>query len=322
MSNNVMVVGEFNQDGLSDTTAELLTGASSLSAGGTVSVILLGAGSQEKAESSFSYGATKAYTINDASFSEFLPDKWALAVNDIYEKEKPDLILLEQSTVGRDLGPRLAFKLNSAVAMDCVSIESDDAGFKATRPCFGGNARAVYTYSASPAIATVRAKSFEAQNQDSSNGEVVQIDLAIDSNVSIVNREEVATEGLKLTDAPIVLCGGRGLGGPEGFDMIQELAGAIGTDKAAIGSSRAACDLGWYPVANQVGLTGKVVNPDLYVGIAVSGASQHMAGCSGSKSIIAINKDPEANMFKSARWGIVGDYKEVVPALIEAIKSS
>ena len=136
MSNNVMVVGEFNQDGLSDTTAELLTGASSLSAGGTVSVILLGAGSQEKAESSFSYGATKAYTINDASFSEFLPDKWALAVNDIYEKEKPDLILLEQSSVGRDLGPRLAFKLNSAVAMDCVSIESDDAGFKATRPCF------------------------------------------------------------------------------------------------------------------------------------------------------------------------------------------
>ena len=322
MTKNILVVGEFNQDGLSETTAELLTGASSLSSGGSVSVVLLGAGSQEKAQLSFSYGATKAYTIDNEAFSEFLPDKWAIAVNDIYEKETPDLILLEQSSVGRDLGPRLAFKLNSAVAMDCVSIESDDTGFKATRPCFGGNARATYSYSASPAVATVRAKSFEAQTQGNESGEVIQIDLAADSKVAVINREEVATEGLKLTDAPIVLCGGRGLGGPEGFDMIQELANVIGTDKAAIGSSRAACDLGWYPVANQVGLTGKVVNPDLYVGIAVSGASQHMAGCSGSKSIIAINKDPEANMFKSARWGIVGDYKEVVPALIEAIKSS
>ncbi|MDG1990582.1 MAG: electron transfer flavoprotein subunit alpha/FixB family protein [Dehalococcoidia bacterium] len=321
MTKNVMIIGEFNDSGLSDTTLELLGGAVGLSSGGSVSLVLLGSGSENQSNAGFKAGATKIYIADDESYNEFLPDKWMAAIIDASTQDNPDLILLEQSSIGRDLGPRVAFKLSTAVAMDCVAIEEDN-GLKVTRPCFGGNARAVYSFTDSPAVATVRAKSFEPIDSGNESGETIKIDVNAETKVSIINREAIVTEGLKLTDAPIVLCGGRGLGGPEGFDMIQELANAIGTDKAAIGSSRAACDLGWYPVANQVGLTGKVVNPDLYIGIAVSGASQHMAGCSGSKSIIAINKDPEANMFKSSRWGIVGDYKEVVPALIEAMKSN
>ncbi|MFB0900876.1 MAG: electron transfer flavoprotein subunit alpha/FixB family protein [Dehalococcoidia bacterium] len=321
MSKNIMVIGEFDNDQISETTTELLSGATKLSAGGSVSIVLLGTSSDLIASQAFAAGAHKAYISSSGDYDAFLADKWVNAVNDAITKENPDLVLLEQSSIGRDLGPRLAFKLDTGVAMDCVSIEDDDGHFKATRPCFGGNARAVYSFEASPAIATIRAKSFEIMQGDTGTGDIVQIQDTSVSKVTITNREVFTIEGLSLTDAPIVLCGGRGLGGPEGFDMIQALAEAIGTDKAALGSSRAACDLGWFPVANQVGLTGKVVNPDLYIGIAVSGASQHMAGCSGSKTIVAINKDPDANMFKASRWGIVGDYKEVVPALIDAINA-
>ena len=131
----------------------------------------------------------------------------------------------------------------------------------------------------------------------------------------------VLLSGLQIQDATVVVSGGRGLGDEEGFRVVEALASAIGDDRAAVGASRAACDLGWYPVSQQVGLTGKVVTPDLYIAIAISGASQHMAGCSGSKMIVAINRDAEANIFKEARYGIVGDYKQVLPPLIEAVKA-
>jgi len=133
----------------------------------------------------------------------------------------------------------------------------------------------------------------------------------------VVDRQEASAEGVRLEDADVVVSGGRGLGGPEGFDGIEELAKVLG---GAVGCSRAVADLGWRPVAEQVGLTGKVVSPTVYFAVAISGASQHMAGCSGSKNIIAINKDADANIFKAARFGIVGDFKQVMPALIDAIK--
>ncbi|MQC19385.1 MAG: electron transfer flavoprotein subunit alpha/FixB family protein [Chloroflexi bacterium] len=171
-------------------------------------------------------------------------------------------------------------------------------------------------------MATVRAKSQDPlPPQAGASGETVELPAAGASRSTIAGREVAVAEGLQLQEAPIVVSGGRGLGGPEGFAVVEELAATIGRDKTAVGASRAACDLGWYPVSQQVGLTGKVVTPDLYIAIAISGASQHMAGCSGSKTIIAVNRDADANIFNSCRWGIVGDYKEVVPALIAALKS-
>jgi electron transfer flavoprotein alpha subunit len=181
----------------------------------------------------------------------------------------------------------------------------------------------VYGFASSPAIATVRAKSFDAAPPaEGASGETVDLGAAAPSTIEIAGMEAAVSTGLKLEEAPIVVSGGRGLGDPEGFRVVEELAEAFGSNKATTGASRAAVDLGWYPPAKQVGLTGKVVTPDLYVAIAISGASQHMAGCSGSKMIVAINRDKDANIFKAAKYGLVGDYKALVPALIEAVKAS
>ncbi len=323
MARNILVIGELDGGALSSTTAELVGGASRLADGGQVSVTLTGAGASGQADAAFAAGADRAFVNDDATYDDFRSDQWVGAAEQAIDQSAPDVILIAQSIVGRDLGPRLAFRRDTAVAMDCVSIEDSGGAFKATRPCYGGNAQATYAFATSPAIATVRAKSQEPLDppRDGAGGEVVELSGAGESRAEIVGREAAVAEGLQLQDAPVVVSGGRGLGAPEGFEMVEQLAEAIGTDKAAVGSSRAACDLGWYPPSQQVGLTGKVVTPDLYIAIAISGASQHMAGCSGSKTIIAINKDPEANIFKAARYGIVGDYKEVLPPLIEAVKN-
>ncbi len=323
MARNVLVVGELDGGEINSTTAELLGAATRLADGGSVSVTLLGARASGAAGSAFAAGAQRAFVGGDAAYDEFRPDQWTDAAKAAVEQASADVVLMAQSSVGRDLGPRLAFGLDSAAAMDCVAVEDDDGTLKVTRPCYGGNANATYSFATSPAVATVRAKSQDPlEPQAGASGETVELAAAGESRSTIAGRELAVAEGLQLQDAPIVVAGGRGLGGPEGFEMMEQLAATIGsTDKAAVGASRAACDLGWYPVSQQVGLTGKVVTPDLYIAIAISGASQHMAGCSGSKTIIAVNRDPDANIFNASRWGIVGDYKEVVPALIEALKS-
>lgn len=320
MAHNILVVGELDGDAPSATTLELLGGAQGLSEGGTVGVTLLGSAAGGAAAAAHAAGASTAYVSSDAGYDEFRGDQWVAAVDSAIEQSGADVVLMAQSVVGRELAPRLAFRRNSAAAMDCIAVADSGGSIVATRPCYGGNALADFSFATSPAIATVRAKSME-PNPTGGSGEIVELSAAGESRTTITGREAVEAEGLQLTDAPIVVSGGRGLGGPEGFELIEQLAAAIGTDKAAVGASRAACDLDWYPPSQQVGLTGKVVTPDLYIAIAISGASQHMAGCSGSKTIVAINRDPEANIFDSAQFGIVGDYKQVVPALIEAVKA-
>jgi electron transfer flavoprotein alpha subunit len=174
-----------------------------------------------------------------------------------------------------------------------------------------------------PQIATVRAKSQDPLERDGARqARVTKVDAAIDASavrIKVTGRKGMAAEGVRLEDAEIVVSGGRGLGGPENFAVIEELARALG---AAVGASRTVCDLGWRPVSDQVGLTGKVVSPTLYIAVAISGASQHMAGCSGSKNIVAINKDADANIFKTSRFGIVEDYAKVIGPLTEAIKKA
>ena len=321
MAQDVLVVGELTDGKPTVQTAEMLGAANRVAEGGAVSVVLLGTGAQEAAQLASAAGADRAYVSGDSNYDDFRGEQWLAAIEAAMDQANPAVVLLAQSMVGRELGPRLAFRRNTAVAMDCVRLEMTDGKLQATRSAYGGNARATYSFNTSPAIVTVRGKTQDPMEARTGSAiETVELPAAGASRVEIASREEAVSEGLQLQDAPIVVSGGRGLGAPEGFQLVEQLAQAFGSDKAAVGASRAACDLGWYPPANQVGLTGKIVSPDLYVAVAISGASQHMAGCSGSKTIVAINRDREANIFKNARFGIVGDYRQVVPELIEAIK--
>ncbi|MFN8583877.1 MAG: electron transfer flavoprotein subunit alpha/FixB family protein [Dehalococcoidia bacterium] len=322
MAQDVLVVGELADGKLSPVTAELLGAATRVADGGKVSVTLLGSAAAGAAADAFAAGADRACVSSDAGYDDFRSDQWLSAVEAAVDQTSAGVVLIAQSGVGRDLGPRLAFRRNTAVAMDCLRVENVDGSLRATRSAYGGNAHATYSFATSPAVVTVRAKSQDPiEPRAGASGETVELPAAGASRTEITGREAAVSEGLQIQDAPIVVSGGRGLGAPEGFQVIEELAAAFGSDKAAVGASRAACDLGWYPPSQQVGLTGKIVSPDLYVAVAISGASQHMAGCSGSKTIVAINRDPEANIFKSARFGIVGDYKAILPELISAIKA-
>ncbi len=320
MSRNILVVGEMLDGAMSPTTAELLGQGTRLADGGTVAATLLGSGADTASQAAFEAGADRVLQNSDAGYDEYNSDLWVEAVEAALDGA--DAVLVAQSPVGRDIGPRLAARQETAAAMDCVDVSDDGGTLKATRPAYGGNALAQYSFAASPAVITVRAKAFEPiEARSGATGETVELPAPGQSRTTIQSREVVEAAGLQITEAPIVVSGGRGLGGPEGFEQVEALAAAFGSSRAAVGASRAACDLGWYPVSQQVGLTGKVVTPDLYVAVAISGASQHMAGCSGSKMIIAINRDPEANIFQNAKYGIVGDYKQVLPPLIEAVKA-
>jgi electron transfer flavoprotein alpha subunit len=322
MAQDILVVGEMEDGAPTTTTLELIGAATGLADGGAISVTLLGTGASGAASAAFEGGAQKAFVSDDAGYDDFRSDQWVAAVEAAVDQSSAAAVLMAQSTVGRDVGPRLAFRRDTAVAMDCVGLSAEGGELRATRPCYGGNANATYSFATSPAVATVRAKAFEPNEPSAgASGETVELPAAGESRSTIAGREQAESTGLQIQDATIVVSGGRGLGDEDGFRVVEELAEAIGNDKAAVGASRAACDLGWYPVSQQVGLTGKVVTPDLYVAIAISGASQHMAGCSGSKMIVAINRDAEANIFKEARFGIVGDYKQVLPPLIEAVKA-
>jgi electron transfer flavoprotein alpha subunit len=201
--------------------------------------------------------------------------------------------------------------------MDTIALEMQDGRLVTTRPAYGGNARAVNSFTTTPAVATVRPKSQDPA-EGGSAGAVERVSFdGSGVRARVLERKAMTAEGVRLEDADTVVTGGRGLGGPENFDVIEELAKELG---GAVGATRAVADLGWRPVAEQVGLTGKVVSPTLYIAVAVSGASQHMAGCSGAKNIVAVNKDADANIFKAARFGIVGDYKQIMRPLIDAIK--
>jgi electron transfer flavoprotein alpha subunit len=241
----------------------------------------------------------------------------------VVKQTMPQIVLLGQTSIGRDLAPRLAFRLGTAATMDCVELAIDPASKRLlqTKPVYGGNARGIFASESDPQIATVRAKAMSPRKRDDSRkGEVVAIEAglapsAIRTKVLEKVKEEI--EGIKLEDASVVIGGGRGVGSAEGFQQLAELAKLL---KGAVGASRPPCDSGWIPDTQQVGLTGKIVTPDLYIAIGISGASQHLAGCSSSKTIVAINRDPEANIFKASHYGIVGDWKKVLPALTEKVK--
>jgi len=321
----IMIIAEVVNGALVAISKELLGAGRKLAGtlGEEVSAVLIGSGVAGAAQEAITSGADKVYVVDDEVLKDYRTDAYVTAAEKVIKEANPRIILAGQTTIGRDLMPRLAFRLNTAVTMDCVDLEID-AGTKTlqmTKPVYGGNARAIFTSDLLPQMATVRAKAMSAIPPDSARkGEVVTVAAGIDGaavRTNVLQKVVAEVEGIKLEDAAIVVTGGRGIGGPDGFKQLEELAKIL---KGAVGASRPPCDNGWVPETIQIGLTGKIVSPDVYIAVALSGSSQHLAGCSGSKNIIAVNRDPEANIFKEARFGVVGDWKKVVPAFTTKVK--
>lgn len=320
MANGVLVFGEATEDGkLNPVTAELIAAGTRL--GGPVTCALIGSGVEGLAQNCVAAGANRVIVVDDPILAEYQGDAYLPVAERAVKESGAGIVLLGQTMVGRDLAPRLAQRLGTAVAMDCVALSVSGDKLIAERPAYGGSARARYSINGTPQIATVRAKSQEPLEADASrSGEIVKQAAGVDASAvraRVTSRRKEKAEGIRLEDAKVVVGGGRGMGGPEAFQQLEELAGVLG---GAVGASRAVCDLGWYPVAAQIGLTGKMVTPDLYIAVGISGASQHMAGISSVKNIVSVNKDAEAGIFKASRFAVVGDWKEVIPPFMEEVK--
>lgn len=291
---------------------------------GPVSVLVLGNAPAPLLSGLVAGGADRVYVASTEAAGLYESDVWLAALREVLAKVSPQLILAGHTPLGADLAPRLAFQLNAAIATGCEQLAQSGGQVHATRPCFGHKAREVLSLLTSPAVATVRARSSEPLDPDANRlGEVTYLtvpafEAAAIPRVKSRKRDDVK-DGPRLEGAKVVVAGGRGLGCPEGFAELAKLAEALG---GVVGASRVACDLGWCPHSWQIGLTGKTVTPELYIAVGISGASHHMAGCGNAGAILAINSDPEAAIFKDARFGIVGDYREIVPALVREIVNS
>ena len=320
----VLVVGDIIEGKLAGITAEMLGAGKKLATklGEPLCAALLGSGVKGLAAEAIAFGADKVFVVDDANLKDYQSDAYVMAAENVIKQANPRIVLMGQSTMGRDLAPRLAFRFNTAISMDCVDLDVDaNKLLVQTRPVYGGNAKAIFTTEALPQMATVRVKAMTALPRDAAKtGEVVDVASGIDPakiKTKFVKKVKEEVAGVKLEDAPAVIAGGRGIGNAEGFKQLEELAKLF---KGAVGATRPAVDNNWVPASVQVGLTGKIVAPELYIAIALSGSSQHMAGCSGSKTIVAINKDPESNIFREARYGIVGDWKQALPAFTAKVK--
>jgi len=315
----VLVTGADGQ--LNSLSTEVLGAARRIAEGlgGNVTAVAIGIGASDYGKQAIAYGADDAIAVEDPSLDEYRNETWTAAMTAVAKEVNPAVVLIGQTATGRDLAPRFAIRIGTAAAMDCVDFEVSNGTLLMTRPCFGGAAMAKYTSKTLPAVATVRPKAQEPLAQDTSRtGEVRTMTVDAVGVVSqIVNREQVQSEGMRLEDAKVIVSGGRGLGSAEAFAELETLAKTLG---GAVGASRAAVDLGWIPLTSQIGLTGKVVTPDLYIAVAISGASQHLAGITGARNVVAINKDAEADIFKHSRFGVVADWKTFIPAFTEEVR--
>ena len=321
----VLVLGDAAGGELSLTSREVLAPGRQVAddLAEELAIGLLGETLDLPTQQAISHGADKVYAVTHPLLAEYQVDLYLAAMQALCAEFNPRIILIGRTAEGRELAPRLAFRLGVGLAQDCleISVNLADKKLLANRPVYGGNAVAVVSCEYTPQMAAIRPKAYEPTAADTSRqGQVVSLPVELEASQSRSQVVEVVKEeaaGVKLEDARVVVSGGRGLGGPEPFQDLEQLARLLG---GTVGASRAAVDSGWVPPSYQVGLTGKTITPDLYITVAISGASQHMAGCSGAKVIVAINKDAEANIFKEARYGVVGDWEQVIPALTEAVR--
>jgi len=286
--------------------------------------VLLGHDVADLAQLLFHHGAQRVYLVEDERLSPYRTVPFTEAFVSLVEKYKPEIVLVGATTCGRDLAGAVATRLETGLTADCTGLRiADDAkSLLQTRPAFGGNIMAqILCLKRRPQMATVRPKVMEMPAPDETRtGELVREDLLIADDRILTRVLEYITdekESVNLVDADIIVSGGRGLGKPENFSVVRELAKAVG---GVVGASRAAVDAGWIPYPHQVGQTGRTVRPKLYIACGISGAIQHLAGMRTSDIIVAINKDPEAPIFKVATYGIVGDLFQVVPKLAERLR--
>jgi len=287
--------------------------------GGSVGTAVVGKGSEALAAELGSYGADTVHVFDDPGLVSYATESWARAVAQVIAETSPTVVLFPFSAMGKDLAPRVAAKAGAGLASDCVLLEVKDGRLSARRPMYAGKAYATVEWEGEPQIASLRPNVFALGPPDASRKPTV-VKGAVDAAARAkATGTSAAGEGkVELTEAQIIVSGGRGLKGPEHFHLVQGLADALG---AAVGASRAVVDAGWVEHQMQVGQTGKTVSPTLYVACGISGAIQHLAGMSSSRYIVAINKDPDAPIFKVADYGILGDVFEVLPKLTEAAKA-
>jgi len=325
--NEVMILGEIKDGSLDLRTLELLGGGKKLAndLGVSVSVVFLGNAVSAAAEQAVSYGPDRVYKLEHPLLKEFNADLWLASLEQACKKIKPNVFLMSHSFIGMELGPRLAYRLNTRLTTDCIdlSIDPEDGLLLRTKPVSGGNAISVFKCPGEPQLATVRGKAFEPAETVEGKGEIVDMLPEIDEAMIKVESIEVVKEDVvSLDKANVVVSGGAGLGDEDGFELLEELSTALGKSfgSVMIGCSRMAVDKGWISSDHQVGLTGTMISPDIYVAVGISGAIQHLVGMIQSKKIIAINTDPGCNIFKVADYGIVEDYEKVVPALVKRLE--
>jgi electron transfer flavoprotein alpha subunit len=322
---NILIIGETSKGSLSAGTLEILGGGRRLADAldSTLALALLGPGLGAMAEEAVVRGADEVYVAEDPRLGDYQADVHLQILERTVAGLGPEILIMSQTSTGRDLAPRLACRLKTGLSMDCVELDIDPTTglMRMTRPVYGCKALAATVCRTKPQMATVRAGAFRPGDPDTSRkGRIVPIAADIDQSLigaRLVERVEEKPEGVALEDARVVVSGGRGMGSAESFAILEDLAQLLG---GAVGASRPPCDAGWMPSTRQVGLTGKIVRPDLYFAVALSGSSQHVAGCADAKTIVAVNRDPGANIFSAAHYGAVGDYREILPPFIERVR--
>ncbi len=320
---DVLVVAGGQDSVPSQSTLELLGTARRLAdaSQGKVKAAVLEAAPSGLAPGLFAYGVDQVFRATHPLLQAYQADVHVTTLSQIAEQAGPQVILLTDDSCGREVAPRLAHRLNGGVVTEVMAVEVDGPSAVFRRQVYGGRTIAAVEARRFPVVATVKPRTVEpAPEQAGRTGEEIPVSVTLDGSLvrtRVLQKVAEEVRGVKLENAKVVVSGGRGLKGPEPFKQLEELAQLL---KGAVGASRAATDAGWVPASWQVGQTGKTVSPDLYIAIGISGATQHLAGMTGSKLIVAINTDPDAPIFKVAHLGIVGDFKAVFPKFVEKCK--
>ncbi len=311
-----------NSDGDISAISREAIGAARTAADGLgqpLTALVLGHNVDAVADAAFDLGADAVLGCDDASLAHFRVEAYGPLVTQLAQEKSPSVLLAGASTRGRDLAAWVAADLDAGLAADGTAVTVEDGKVKLTRPVYAGKLLSTVFVAEGMQIVTLRSRAFPQAESTGQTGTAEWVDPAVaeDEIPTKVIGFASKDDGVSLTDASIIVSGGRGVGGPEGFAPVRELAGVLG---AAVGASRAAVDAGWIPYDHQVGQTGKTVSPDLYIANGISGAIQHQAGMRTSKIIVAVNKDPDAPIFKLAHYGIVADLFKVLPALTAEFK--
>lgn len=319
----ILVFSEIRDGQIKKASLEALSTARTLAqaSGVKVGAVIVGPHPAEVREAIQRYGADKIFLLSHPLLETYSSSGYSSALAQLVMEEEPEALLLAATALGRDLAPRLAARLGVGLASDCTRLEINEGALEAVRPIFAGKAFLTVRSSSRPFLATLRPNVFPAEEQPNSSAEVVERDVSLDEDMvkeKVVEVIKGDQEELDVTEAEVVISGGRGMKGPENFQLLRELSALL--PHSAIGASRSAVDAGWIDHQHQVGQTGKTVSPTLYLAFGISGAIQHLAGMSSSKYIVAVNKDPEAPIFKVADFGIVGDLFEIIPHLKEELK--